>query len=124
MPTRDNSKNHKNWLAKPGNKEKAYEATRRWKQTHKEECRFYRHVRRLTTAQARVEKRIDKKKIYNWSSRICGICDLLIEGDFHIDHIIPLSKGGQHSTANLQLAHTFCNKSKFNKLPSESGMVL
>ena len=29
-----------------------------------------------------------------------------------IDHIVPLSKGGEHSYANCALAHTGCNSAK------------
>lgn len=29
-----------------------------------------------------------------------------------VDHVVPLSKGGQHSRANTQLAHLVCNQSK------------
>lgn len=33
-----------------------------------------------------------------------------------IDHILPRSKGGLHSWANVQLAHRKCNSSKCNKI--------
>jgi len=29
-----------------------------------------------------------------------------------IDHVIPLSKGGTHEPANVQLAHYYCNSIK------------
>ena len=29
-----------------------------------------------------------------------------------IDHVIPLSKGGQHCADNVKLAHTLCNNLK------------
>ncbi|UXA19533.1 HNH endonuclease [Mycobacterium sp. SMC-4] len=32
-----------------------------------------------------------------------------------IDHIVPLSKGGEHALHNVQLAHTKCNQSKNNR---------
>lgn len=32
-----------------------------------------------------------------------------------IDHIIPLSRGGKHELANVQLAHGRCNQSKNNR---------
>lgn len=54
----------------------------------------------------------------------CGICGGAIPeqtsyGDPlhpHIDHIFPLSKGGEHSYANTQPAHSSCNVQKGNKV--------
>lgn len=34
-----------------------------------------------------------------------------------IDHFIPLSRGGKHSASNIVPACSFCNGSKWNKLP-------
>lgn len=36
--------------------------------------------------------------------------------NWQVDHIIPLSKGGEHSYRNVQLAHAFCNQSKGSKV--------
>lgn len=98
------------------------EGVKRWREENpelnKERNRLYRANRRARIAGARVEKYIQLKNLHNWESRLCGICHLNIEGDYQVDHIIPLSRGGEHSTANLQLAHSFCNQSKFNKLSS------
>jgi 5-methylcytosine-specific restriction endonuclease McrA len=33
-----------------------------------------------------------------------------------LDHIVPVSLGGDHSEANLQLAHFSCNSKKRNKV--------
>lgn len=47
---------------------------------------------------------------------MCGICKGFIDGDFHVDHRIPLSKGGMHGYANCQPAHPKCNLSKGDKI--------
>lgn len=40
----------------------------------------------------------------------CGICHKRVApSDKSFDHIIPLSKGGMHNEANLQLSHKRCN---------------
>lgn len=54
----------------------------------------------------------------------CGICGEAIDLDLEhpdplsksIDHVIPISKGGEHSLTNCQLAHLGCNVRKSNKL--------
>lgn len=38
-----------------------------------------------------------------------------------VDHIVPLSLGGAHAVANLQLTHGKCNAEKGNKLPGTKG---
>lgn len=43
----------------------------------------------------------------------CAYCDAPSE---HIDHVIPLSRGGRHSIGNLTGACAKCNQSKSNKL--------
>ena len=43
---------------------------------------------------------------------VCGLCDKPVMGPIDIDHILPLSRGGEHSYANTQLAHHSCNRSK------------
>lgn len=41
------------------------------------------------------------------------------DGPFHLDHIIPWSRGGDHSLANLCVSCAPCNRSKGDKLISE-----
>lgn len=46
-------------------------------------------------------------------TNICAICGGLIEdGDFSIDHVQPLSRGGSNKIENLQPVHKKCNKLK------------
>ncbi|MCK4792038.1 MAG: HNH endonuclease [Desulfobacteraceae bacterium] len=55
----------------------------------------------------------------------CYLCGKPIpKGHRHVDHIIPLSKGGKHTASNLAIACESCNLSKYNKMPSEIGILL
>lgn len=36
-----------------------------------------------------------------------------------LDHVVPLSKGGEHTMANVQLAHLDCNMRKGNRPAGE-----
>ena len=55
---------------------------------------------------------------------ICGICNLQVDQSLKypnpmsasLDHVIPLSKGGQHTRMNTQCAHLRCNIRKNNKI--------
>lgn len=69
-------------------------------------------------------EKVSPEDISNWDSRICGICKLPIEDKFHIDHIVPLSRGGNHCLVNLQLTHPVCNLRKQARLTEELAVVL
>lgn len=44
---------------------------------------------------------------------VCGICQLPVDpSDVHIDHIVPLSKGGRTMGENLRVTHSICNARK------------
>lgn len=47
----------------------------------------------------------------------CPCCRLPLGNDFHIDHIIPLSKGGTNTDDNVQLLRAKCNLQKNAKDP-------
>lgn len=49
----------------------------------------------------------------------CNYCGKYFENKMHIDHVVPISKGGQHSIDNLVTACKPCNLSKANKLLDE-----
>lgn len=50
--------------------------------------------------------------VYQMHGGMCGICKKFIDGNFHVDHVIPLSKGGMHGYVNVQPAHPECNLRK------------
>jgi len=55
----------------------------------------------------------------------CYLCGKLIpKGHRHVDHIVPLSKGGQHRPSNLAVACDECNLRKNAKMPNEVGVLI
>jgi 5-methylcytosine-specific restriction endonuclease McrA len=90
-------------------------STRRWVKKHPERVK---ELHRISESSRRARKRdqfvekIDPMIVYSRDEGLCGICDTTVYGEFHIDHVVPLSKGGEHSYANVQLAHPSCNLSK------------
>ena len=62
----------------------------------------------------------ERNMIYNSTEGHCGICGRFIPlGEYTIDHIIPLSKGGTNDLSNLQPCCSFCNKAKDDSMGDE-----
>ena len=60
----------------------------------------------------RVE-RVDRRVVLELSNGVCGICGHVVDpARFHVDHVVPLSRGGDHSYENTQAAHPTCNRRK------------
>lgn len=56
---------------------------------------------------------------------LCWWCSKPLNNKYHIDHRIPLARGGSNAPANLCLACPKCNNSKGAKLPHEwNGRLL
>lgn len=47
----------------------------------------------------------------------CAICATLLNGAYHVDHIMPLHLGGSHEPKNLQILCPSCNVRKWAKDP-------
>lgn len=55
----------------------------------------------------------------------CYWCRKPLGSDYHIDHLIPVSRGGDNTPGNIVCACPFCNVSRNNKLPHEwTGRLL
>lgn len=58
----------------------------------------------------------------------CIVCRIDIREKFHLDHIFPIAKGGEHKAENLQLLCPTCNVRKNAKHPvdfmQEKGFLL
>lgn len=89
------------------------------------ECRKA-HLGRLGTHYSRAKfygvayERIDSAAIFERDGWVCGICELPVDqaapfpdpGSATLDHVVPMSRGGAHVAANVQLAHFYCNTVK------------
>jgi 5-methylcytosine-specific restriction endonuclease McrA len=47
----------------------------------------------------------------------CTVCRKTFGQSYHIDHIVPLSKGGDNTNLNIQILCPPCNLSKKDKDP-------
>jgi 5-methylcytosine-specific restriction endonuclease McrA len=70
-----------------------------------------------------------KSRLFELQKQSCACCHGRFEiVSLHIDHVIPLAKGGEHSDENIQLLCQPCNQSKHAKHPvdfmQERGFLL
>jgi len=118
--------NREEILKKHRKRAKEYYAENREKVCAATSARLAR--RRATSAALTPEQNDAIKRIYTTASSAervrCYLCGGLIpKGKRHVDHIMPLSKGGLHAPANLAIACATCNISKHAKLPEEIGLL-
>lgn len=62
---------------------------------------------------------IDVEQMYKSQRGLCWWCGEPLKDDFHIDHRVPLSRGGTNDLGNLCCTCPHCNLSKNNKMPWE-----
>lgn len=63
---------------------------------------------------------VDLYTVFESGGGVCAVCEQSIDPalrgphplSFSLDHAIPLSKGGEHSYANVRAVHLYCNNSK------------
>jgi 5-methylcytosine-specific restriction endonuclease McrA len=89
----------------------------RWRKAHPAEYREMCRRRRASKLGAYVTK-ADYAGVLAEFGMVCHLCDgdIASMADLDFDHVIPLSKGGAHSTENIRPSHRHCNRSKGAKL--------
>lgn len=102
-------------------KEKIAEKGRKYRETHKDY--FYNKARERKNNQL---KRSDgtitldtELKILEAQNYLCDYCGDDISKKKHLDHILPLDKGGLHTITNIHFTCSSCNLSKGAKLEEE-----
>jgi 5-methylcytosine-specific restriction endonuclease McrA len=75
------------------------------------------NLERIKTAKRRSSKGTLPKNIVdkllslqNW---LCRCCNTSLKDGYHLDHIIPISRGGSNSEDNMQLLTPKCNMQKY-----------
>lgn len=94
------------------NRAKAIARAKRWARANPEQVNEQSRIKRARLRGATVEK-VDFLVVAERDKWVCGICHIACSRDeATLDHIQPLSKGGEHSMRNVQLAHFVCNSRK------------
>ena len=126
--------------------EKAREKSRRYAAAHRDSInaghrrrqRRYRESTRISTRNHRALKygsiaqhtkkdvELQRKTQTNRNGELCcWWCGKTIKSGYHVDHVIPLSRGGSNAPENIVISCPRCNLSKSDKLPQEwNGRLL
>lgn len=112
-------------------KEKIYKRVRAWQKSNPDKTKLYtkRTAERYPEARrARVRNRRAKQRQLGGSHTAadiisilksqrgrCAYCRCKLDEEYHVDHIVPVVKGGGNDKRNLQITCAPCNQSKFTR---------
>lgn len=79
-----------------------------------------------------VVEKFTHEEIYERDRWICGLCKKKINRrlryphpmSVQLDHIIPVTKGGNHVRTNVMASHKTCNNKKYNRGGGEQLMLI
>jgi 5-methylcytosine-specific restriction endonuclease McrA len=102
------------------NKENERQRVLRWMHEHPEMHRAADARRRARKQQAGGEHTAEdikrQRECQKWR---CWWCGKKCKKQYHVDHLVPLAKGGHNGPDNIVIACPTCNLSKNDKLPEE-----
>lgn len=90
-----------------------------WRKANPEVARNHVRNRRAKLRDGGVLSKDIEKTLMAAQDGKCAICRRCILEKFHLDHIIPVARGGRNEDDNAQLLCPPCNQSKGAKLPYE-----
>lgn len=99
------------------NKSTFYNRAKAWREANPEKCRQYHANRKSRIKGAEgFHTGEDIEALRASQGNCCNACMCCLdESGFHVDHIVPISKGGSNWPSNLQLLCPSCNLSKGSK---------
>jgi 5-methylcytosine-specific restriction endonuclease McrA len=107
------------------NPEKVKEERRQDRIRHPERIRIAVRKRLATIKHAPITEDIDILIVAERDHWKCHIClKIVTKKNWSIDHLIPLSKGGNHTYENVALAHRSCNSRRgAGRLPAQLRLL-
>lgn len=87
------------------------EARKRWASANTDYFAAYRSKRRSLSR----ELSVDDFWVLQEAVLLAQLRETMVGGKWHVDHIIPVSKGGTSSPDNLQVVPAYWNRKKSNK---------
>jgi 5-methylcytosine-specific restriction endonuclease McrA len=99
------------------NRDRKRETDQQWRDANPDKVRAWVHRRRAAKLSATVGS-VDYAVVCGQPGS-CYLCGDPLDQDTHMDHVVPLSRGGAHSYANVLPAHEACNLRKSDRLLTE-----
>ena len=67
---------------------------------------------------------VNRRAIFERDGGRCGICRKPVAFEsMHLDHVIPLARGGTHEPKNVQVTHPLCNQRKHATGPGQPRLL-
>ncbi len=123
-----NREYHATWLAKPGNKAKASAWVTACVKAHPEKMAVYQHRWYIENADTLREVKRERARLYAASEFAFEDWLMILEVFGHrcaycnganlkltMDHVIAISRGGEHTVENIIPACKSCNSRKYNR---------
>jgi 5-methylcytosine-specific restriction endonuclease McrA len=114
---RENPEQHRAWAVEWRRRDPGYSA--RWRKANPE--RWSLRNRENARRRRQAVGPVSYAAILERDGMVCHLCGGLIASveDLHFDHVVPLSRGGEHSMENIRPSHEAGNRWKHNKLMEE-----
>ena len=98
------------------NKDKHLENGRKWRKNNRDKARSiterYRAAK-FSNGGSYTQRDVCKK--YAMQMGKCFYCGESLKNNYHVDHVVPLSRGGSNYCGNIVISCPSCNSSKGNK---------
>lgn len=91
----------------------------KWARENRERKAQIQRERNRRVWRATIAK-IDRDAVIARDNSMCYLCGMMLErADVTLDHVVPLSRGGDHAESNLRVCCRRCNSRKGTRLLSE-----
>lgn len=89
------------------------ERARQWAKENPDKALANVYKRRARKKNAPVRERVYRSVVWRRDGGICHICSQPCDpARWDKEHVVPLSRGGEHSYANIRVSHPVCNSRK------------